>query len=151
MILIETVLGDRHDAKLAPHLHRLEHADAVDTIRLGAADLARRRLRVTSEHGAEIAIALPRDQVLFDGAVLRLEDDHALIVRAAPTDWLRLIPRDATAALELGYHAGNLHWRVRFEGRDLLVALDAPKETYAARIARLVSDGMVTIADTASV
>lgn len=150
MTLIETVLGDMRDAELASRLHCLEHADAVDTISLDAADLARRRLRVRSERGTEVAIALPRDQILFDGAVLQLEEGHALVVRAAPTDWLRIVPRDAEAALELGYHAGNLHWRVRFDGSALLVATDAPRETYAARIARLVSDGRVTIADAAS-
>lgn len=148
MILIETVLGDMRDAGLASRLHRLEHADAVDTVTLGSADLARRRLRVTSDRGADVAIALSRDQVLFDGAVLQLDDGHALVVRAAPTHWLRIIPRDAAAALELGYHAGNLHWRVRFDGSALMVAMDGPRAAYLARIARLVDEGHVTIADT---
>ncbi|MCX8253894.1 Urease accessory protein UreE 1 [Beijerinckiaceae bacterium RH AL1] len=150
MILIETVIGDMREPELAAQLHRLEHADAVDTVTLGSADLARRRLRVTSERGADVAIALPRDVVLFNGAVLQLDDSHALIVRAAPTDWLRIIPHGAAAALELGYHAGNLHWRVRFAGSELLVAMDGPRAAYRARIARLVDDGLVTIAETAS-
>lgn len=71
-----------------------------------------------------------------------------MVVRAAPTHWLRIIPRDAAAALELGYHAGNLHWRVRFDGSALLVAMDGPRAAYLARIARLVDEGHVTIADT---
>ena len=150
MILIETVLGDMRDAKLASHLHHLEHADAIDTISLDSGDLARRRLRVTSERGIDVAIALSRDQALFDGAVLQLDQTHALVVRAAPTDWLKIIPRDATAALELGYHAGNLHWKVRFEGDRLLVALEGPAETYVARLARLLEDGAIVITESRS-
>jgi urease accessory protein len=47
--------------------------------------------------------------------------------------------------LELGYHAGNLHWRVRFDGGDLLVALDGPRESYIARLEDLMADGKVEV------
>ena len=57
--------------------------------------------------------------------------------------WLRLRPRDAASALELGYNAGNLHWRVRFDDGDLLVALEGPKEDYLARIEPLLAAGRV--------
>ena len=40
----------------------------------------------------------------------------------------------SAAALELGYFAGNLHWRVRFEGERLLVALEGPEEDYLSRL-----------------
>lgn len=150
MLLIETVLGDMRDAEFAARLHRLEHAGAVDTISLDAADLARRRLRATSCHGADVAIALSRDQSLFDGAVLLVEADRALVVRATPTDWLEVVPRNAAAALELGYQAGNLHWRVRFEAARLMIALDGAPVAYRARLARLVENGSVTIVEAAS-
>ena len=145
-MLVEIVIGDMRESELASRLHRLEHTDAVDTINLAAGDLARHRLRVTSSKGVEIAIALPRDQSLFDGAVLILEQDRAVVVRALPTKWLAVVPRDAAAALELGYHAGNLHWRVRFEGFRLMIALDGPAASYTARLSRLVEDGMIEIA-----
>mgnify|MGYP006140052353 CR=1 FL=1 len=47
-----------------------------------------------------------------------LAEARAVIVRVEPEAWLRLRPADAAAALAVGYHAGNLHWRVRFEGED---------------------------------
>ena len=53
--------------------------------------------------------------------------------------WLRLVPRAQADALELGYQSGNMHWRVRFEGEALLVALDAPAEDYLARLGRLAA------------
>jgi urease accessory protein len=51
-----------------------------------------------------------------------------------------LQPRAIADAIELGYHAGNLHWRVRFAGEALLVALEAPMDDYLARLSDLVRD-----------
>jgi urease accessory protein len=86
---------------------------------------------------------LPRDQRLFDGAVLVLAPDRAVVVRVAQERWLRLQPRAIADAIELGYHAGNLHWRVRFAGEALLVALEAPMDDYLARLSGLIRDRRV--------
>ena len=51
------------------------------------------------------------------------------------------------AALELGYFCGNLHWRVRFEGALIKVALDGPRESYLARLAQHLEDGRARLAD----
>ncbi|PNG24883.1 urease accessory protein UreE [Methylocella silvestris] len=143
MRVIDRILGSRLDEALAVRLHHLEHHDGVDFFTLQSADLGRRRLRATTGKGEEIALALPREQPLFDGAVLALERDYALIVRVAEQRWLRLVPQDKASAVELGYHAGNLHWRVQFEGDALLVALEAPIEDYLVRLAGLVASGRV--------
>jgi urease accessory protein len=145
MILIERILGDRHDTAFANHLHRLEHDNAVDVIVVSPADMARHRLRATTERGADVAIALPRTQSLFDGAVLMLETHRAIVVRSAAERWLRLRPSTREDALELGYQAGNLHWRVRFSDGDLLVALSGPAASYIERVARLIKAGRIAI------
>lgn len=139
MRVIDHIVGSRKDAAIAGHLHHLDHHHAVDVLTVASADVARRRLRATTEAGEEVALALPRDQTLFDGAVLVLEPGRALVVRVGDQDWLRLTARDAADALELGYHAGNLHWRVRFEAGSLLVALDGPVEDYLARLGDLAT------------
>lgn len=144
MILIERVLGSRLDPDLSHRLHHLEHHGRVDVLTLPPAELARRRFRATSTAGEEVAIALPRDEALYDGAVLRLDDDGALVVRVDTQHWLRLQPRSIADALELGHHAGNLHWRVRFGGEALLVALEAPAADYLERLGPLVADRRVT-------
>jgi urease accessory protein len=51
---------------------------------------------------------------LFDGAVLLLEPDRAIVVRVNAERWLSLPPRSIANAVEPGYQAGNLHWRARF-------------------------------------
>ena len=138
MMLIDRVLGSRVEPAMAERLHRLEHRGRVDILALPTDELSRRRFRAKSEGGEEVAIALPRDQKLFDGAVLLVDDERALIVRVDKERWLRLEPRSLADAVELGYQAGNLHWRVRFQGEALLVALEAPVDHYLARLGALL-------------
>lgn len=139
MLKIETLVGKRTDPHIHDRLHHLEHHGRVETVTLPAADMARRRLRITTPSGEELAIALPREEKLFDGAVLLLEHARAIVLRAEVERWLRLQPRSIADAIEIGYHAGNLHWRVRFEGENLLVALEGPVEDYLARLDPLLA------------
>lgn len=143
MLRIEHVLGSRVEAHLAEALHELEHHGAVDVLPLAQADVSRRRMRAQTRGGEDLAISLPRDQTLFDGAVLLLEPGRAIVVRVNAERWLRLSPRSISDAVELGYHAGNLHWRVRFAGESLLVALEAPVDDYVARLGGMVTERRV--------
>lgn len=140
MLLVDRVLGSRLDPSMADRLHDLDHSGRVHSLTLPAAELARRRFRATSSSGEDVAIALPRDQKLYDGAVLVLEPDRALVVRVDCQQWLSLQPRSIADAVELGYKAGNMHWRVRFKGEALLVALEAPVSDYIDRLGPLIVD-----------
>ena len=144
MIEITRILGHCDDADLIAQIHHVGHHGHVEYLHIPPAEAARRRFRAVTDMGSECAVMLPRDQGIFDGAVLLLEPARAVIARLSEQHWLRLRPR-ADAGLELGYHAGNLHWRVRFEGGDLLVALDGPRETYVARLADLMAEGKVEV------
>jgi urease accessory protein len=143
MLLIERIIGSRLDAGLSGRIHDLEHAGTIDVLVVSPADVARRRFRATTRGGVDVAVALPRDQQLFDGAVLMLEPDRALVVRLDEQRWLRLEPRTVADAIELGFHAGNLHWRVQFDGGALLVALEAPVDGYLKRLEPLLAAGRV--------
>ncbi|MET0313768.1 MAG: urease accessory protein UreE [Hansschlegelia sp.] len=140
MLHIDHVIGDRSESAMHKRLHRLEHHGAVDVVTIPRADMARHRLRIVTPAGEDLAIALPRDQKLFDGAVLLIDDKRAIVVRAEVERWLRLQPGTIADAIELGYHAGNLHWRVRFDGECLLVALEGPAEAYYARLEGVMGD-----------
>jgi urease accessory protein len=140
---VSHVLGSRLDPEFHERIHALEHRDAVDVVVVHQVDLARRRFLATSRGGVELAIALPREERLFDGAILLLEESRAIIVRSEAEHWLRLEPRSTADAIELGYQAGNLHWRVRFDGDALLVPLEGRPEDYAARLEDLISSGRV--------
>lgn len=143
MLRVDQVLGSRLDAGVAEKLHELEHRGAVDLLTIPVADVARHRLRATTQSGVDVTIALPRDQHLFDGAVLVLEPDRAVVVHVGQQHWLRLEPHSIADAIELGYQVGNLHWRVRFAGEALLVALEAPMDDYLARLSGLIRDRRV--------
>ena len=145
MLRLTQILGNATEPDIAERLHALEHDGRVETIKLDAADTARKRLRVQTDKGTDCAVALARSERLANGAVLLLEEDRAVVVRMRETVWLALRPRDLAAALELGYSCGNLHWRVRFEGALLKVALDGPRETYLARLAQHLADGRARI------
>jgi urease accessory protein len=147
MLRLNGAIGHRDDPALADRLHALAHRGGVETLAIAPQDAGRSRLRATTDAGTDCAVTQPRGSRLQDGAVLLLEADRAIVVRVGALRWLALRPRDQAAALQLGYHAGNLHWRVRFDGQSLLVALDGPREDYLARLRELTEAGLVEIAD----
>ena len=141
MLKLEKILGNAHDHDMEHRLHHLEHDGAVEFITLSRADTQRHRLRVVTDHGTECAIVMARDEHLFDGAVMLLELQRAVVVRVEASQWLRFVPRDIHSALELGCFAGNLHWRVRFEKGVLLVAVENDLDYYFQRLHHFLKDG----------
>lgn len=138
---ITHIVGFASDAEIAEQLHELSHKNLVEHVLLQRQDTHRHRLRVRSNLDREYLVAIPRDQQLGDGAVLVLERDTALVVRMAEEHWLRLMPADIASAVELGYFAGNLHWRVRFDGPELQVALEGPEQDYLVRLQPFLQSG----------
>ena len=147
MQTLTQILGYATDHEIAHQLHDLEHDDAVRYITLNKQDTLRHRLRAVTDRGEEIAIALPRAEQLANGAVLLLECDRAIVVRMESERWLELKARDAAAALELGYFAGNMHWKVKFNHDAIRIALEGPEQSYLDRLHHLVSDGKVQRVD----
>jgi len=145
MLRIDRVLGSRLEPQFSADLDRLQHRGAIDVVHVPGADLGRRRLLTTTRAGVELAIALPQQQQLFDGAILLIDADRAIVVRSATERWLRLQPRSISDAIELGYHVGHLHWRVRYGGGVLLVALERRLEDYTARLDDLIASRRVAV------
>lgn len=145
MLAISAIVGSRLDPETAHQLHHMEHEGKVEFVRLATPDVVRKRLRVTTDRGTDCMIAIPRRETLFDGAVLLLQPDRAIVLKVAEERWLRLRPASAADALALGYAAGNLHWRVRFEGDVLEIAIEGPRDAYLARIPELLEAGRVSV------
>jgi urease accessory protein len=146
-LVIESVFGDRADPAVARRLHEAMHHGALETLLVEPQDLPRRRFHSRTDRGTPCFVSLPRSETLFDGAVLHLSDARAVVVCVGTQRWLRLVPVDAVAALELGYLAGNLHWRIRFDEATLGVAIEGPLDGYLARIRPLVDAGRVRVDD----
>jgi urease accessory protein len=143
MLRLHGVIGLESDARVQSALHHLEHHDAIERLFVPESDLGRRRFRLTTDKGTDCAVSLARDDVLSDGSLLFLDDHRAVVVRVgAPKSW-RLRAATKEGALRLGWAAGHLHWRVRFDGEALVVLLDAPLADYRARIEALLTEGAV--------
>lgn len=143
MLRLDRIIGNATQPELAEELHHVEHHGGVEYVVLDEADTQRHHLRAVTDRGTDCAITLARSEHLSNGAVLLLEHDRAVVVRMRETPWLKLQPRDAEAALELGYFAGNMHWKVAFDGPRLRVAVQGPVETYLQRLEHLLADGRV--------
>ncbi|NPU64200.1 urease accessory protein UreE [Bradyrhizobium sp. 83012] len=143
MLRLHGIIGRADDKAYARQLHTLEHHGGIELLFVPPADAGRKRFRLTTDRGTDCAVSLDRDEELVDGALLYLEPERAIIARFGEQQVWRLRARDAASALKLGWHAGNLHWRVRFEGDHLVVLLDAPVDNYRARIRPLIESGEV--------
>jgi len=148
MLRLHGVIGHETEGPVRARLHALAHRRAVEYLFVPAADADRKRFRIPTDQGTDCAVSLDRDEALSDGAVLYLDEQKAIVVRFGRQRIWRLRPSDAAAALKLGWNAGNLHWRVRFERETLAVMLDRPVEDYRARVAPLLESGeIVEMAD----
>jgi len=123
---IDRVVGYISDPVISEKLHNLSHQGAVEYVVIEQKDTLRRRIRIQSDCGTECLVAIPRDQTLSD---------------VTAEEWLCLQPTSIEVATELGYFAGNLHWRVRFDGPILLIALEGPEEDYLARLRPFLESG----------
>jgi len=144
MITVTRILGNASEPAMAERLHELEHRSQLEILVIDRENALRRRLRAKTDKGTDIAIALS-NETLAHGTVVLLEENRAVVVYLKEEGWLRLQPRDAAAALELGYSAGNHHWRVRFAQDALLVALQEPVEHYLSRLSELAQDGRIKV------
>lgn len=143
---VTQLVGRASDPALAERLHELEHLDRVETVRLGGPDMARRRQQVRSDRGTELALMLDRDSAgLEHGAVLWLDATRAVVVALDRPQWLVLEAPNAARALELGYFAGNMHWKVRFDGDRLGISLEGPRADYLQRIAHLIDGAAIVV------
>ncbi|GAA2225510.1 hypothetical protein N1031_04515 [Herbiconiux moechotypicola] len=145
METFHAIVGHHSDEAVHDRLHELEHAGRVVTLVVPTKELGRRRFKATGSDGLEYGIALPRDQELRDGSVLLFEADRAVVVEAEEGETLLLRPTGLEGAIQLGWHAGHLHWRVRMEGDTMTVLLDAPREEYEVRIASWLESGAIEV------
>ena len=145
VVRVTDVLGHESDERLRSRIDDRSHAGRLELLHVTDDDLERIRLRCATDRGTDCVITLPRGVSLYDGAVVHLSDDRAVVVRAGEIRRLVLTARTPDAALRLGWAAGHLHWRVLFEDERLVVTLDGPESAYLARISELVGEGGVDV------
>lgn len=147
METFRTVVGHSSDEDIRARLHGLEAEEAVVYLSVAPSDLGRRRFKVGGSDGAEYGVALSSGDALRDGSVLILDDTRAVVVAMEDELTLTLRATSTQGGIQLGWHAGHLHWRVRFAGDDLIVILDAPADEYLDRIRDHISEGSIEVVE----
>ncbi|MFT3801447.1 MAG: urease accessory protein UreE [Burkholderiaceae bacterium] len=145
MLKLNAVIGYAHEPAFAERLHALAHRGGIETVTLSDQDMARRRLHLRTDRGTEIALLLDRDAELRNGAILALSATAAIVVALDDPRWLVLAVDDAADALALGYFAGNMHWKVRFDGTRLAIRIEGERADLLKRLAPLLSDRRIVV------
>jgi urease accessory protein len=82
------------------------------------------RLHTRLESGEEVALVLPRGEVLRGGDLVTASDGRVIEVVAEPEALLRVECRDAAQLARLAYHLGNRHVPVEVGEGFLRIAVD---------------------------
>ncbi len=129
---IEQILGNVHDDPVWRQRYEAAlRTGSVETLTLSPWDAQKRRLRVATDHGTDLGIALAEEGILRDGAVVASDGDGGpLIVVRVPGQRLLVLTIDAGAGdqlaergVRLGHVLGNQHWPARVVGRRVEVSL----------------------------
>ncbi|MGI9657978.1 MAG: hypothetical protein ACR2OD_03640, partial [Gaiellaceae bacterium] len=114
-LVCDALLGDQTDAAFAGR--------RVDAVAVSSADASKRRLRVTSRGGEDLAIDLPRSSYLRDGVVLADDGERIVVVSRAPEEVMRVTIGSqlepgarVAAALRVGHAFGSQHVPVEVLG-----------------------------------
>jgi urease accessory protein len=99
------------------------------TLTLPFESRVRSRLLVKLDSGEEVALALPRGEVLRGGDMVVASDGRVFDVAAAPEKLLHVACADATALARAAYHLGNRHVAVQVGEGFLRLAYDHVLET----------------------
>jgi urease accessory protein len=120
-----------------------------DPILVTHGDAAKRRLRVSSAAGVDVAIDLPRGTYLREGAVLDDDGERILVVERVPEEALVVrfsaaLTRAelAEAAARIGHVFGNQHVPVDVEDGALLIPITTSGELAAATVRELQLPGV---------
>jgi urease accessory protein len=97
---------------------------AGDRVVLEASDRQRRRIVLTTEHGAEFLLDVAKPVFLHDGDGLLLDDGTIVLVAGAPEELIEVAAGSAIDAVRLAWHLGNRHTEVQIAGTKLRIRRD---------------------------
>jgi urease accessory protein len=124
MLLVREILGDASEPRFAGR--------RIERLPVDSATAAKRRLRLTTDAGRDLAVDLERGAYLRDGAVLWDDGERIVVVERTPEAALvvRLAPGpDLVArAVRLGHTFGNQHVPVEVEGDEIRVPITTSRE-----------------------
>ena len=145
---IDGVVGNRtDDPELDDRIAAHERAGTLETVRIDADERKKSRLRVETDAGTDLGIAVGDD--LRSGDVLFLEDERAAVVAFETREALVVELPDASeattaAAVELGHRIGNQHWDVAVEDGAVYVPVGVERRILEDVLGPYVPSGAST-------
>lgn len=101
MVLTEIFDNVSNIADLA-HYH-------VETADIASDDLAKKILRVTTDHGNDYGIRIPDEEQLENGSAFKLGDHELLALSVIPDEVIVITPSDIDQMGNIAHMLGNLH------------------------------------------
>ncbi len=141
MLLAREILGNAAEPRFA--------ARRRETVVVGSSDASKRRLRLTTDAGTDVAVDLPRGGYLAEGAVLADDGDRIVVVERAeePSLVVRFSPELSPEALiraatRIGHAFGNQHVPVDVDGGEIRVPITTSPELAERTVRALGLDGV---------
>jgi urease accessory protein len=139
MVIIETVLGNIHDANWAFRVGRAQ----IDWLSLNQWDAQKNRFRRKTGNGVEIAVSLERNAFLQDGDILAWDEasNKMVVAKISLRDVMtiqlsELLKSDPAqlirTCVELGHALGNQHWPAVVKDAQVYVPLTVDRKVMAS-------------------
>jgi urease accessory protein len=113
-----------HNASLHRPAGHWPEEKAVGTLSLDFDARHRRRIRLTTDHGEDVLLDLPKTVAMADGDGLQLEDGRWLEVRAAAETIVEVRHKDPHQLVRLAWHLGNRHLPTEIRDKVLRIRPD---------------------------
>ncbi len=144
MLLVREILGDVGEERFSGR--------RIDRVRIGSVAASKRRQRLTTDAGLDVAVDLERNSYLREGAVLADDGKVVVVVERAPGPPLviRLAagPDLIARAVRLGHAFGNQHVPVEVVDDEIRVPITTSPEIAAQTVRALgLGDVELRIAD----
>ena len=115
-MILDKILGNIKDMEDI-HCH-------VERIYLESDELLKRVLRVTSDHGHEYGISLPKGSEMKDGDILFNDGHNIVVISVKEDDVIVITPRDINEMGEIAHNLGNKHLPVQIEDGKIIIQYD---------------------------
>ena len=96
----------------------------IERIYLESDELLKRVLRVTSDHGHEYGISLPKGSEMKDGDILFNDGHNIVVISVKEDDVIVITPRDINEMGEIAHNLGNKHLPVQIEAGKIIIQYD---------------------------
>ncbi len=115
-MILDKILGNIKDMKDI-HCH-------IERVYLESDELLKRVLRVTSDHGHEYGISLPKGSEMKDGDILFNDGHNIIVISVKEDDVIVITPRDINEMGEIAHNLGNKHLPVQIEDGKIIIQYD---------------------------